>query len=81
MRVMALELGHYTAAGSNNIATLAKKMHFKKQTLNKMSAAFQARLQLPPRPGQRSEEGKQHMTDSINERIKLQNQNETEVYR
>jgi hypothetical protein len=73
-RVMALELGYCTAAGANNVAELAQKMRFKKQTVNKCSIAFQPRLKLPPRPGQRTGEQRKHFSDVANERIKTKQQ-------
>ena len=69
-RCMALELGYYTVAGADNVAELARQLGIKKQTVNKCAANFQAKLDLPPRPGQRGEAARANMTDSRNGQLK-----------
>ena len=72
-RVMALELGYYTAAGADNVAELARKNNFKKQTINKCAVNFQTKLGLPPRAGQRDEEARQHMSEARSTQLKSGN--------
>ena len=52
-KVMCLELGFPMAAGSDNIARIARECGVSKQVLDEFSKSIQARLQMPPRIKQR----------------------------
>lgn len=69
-RVMALELGYNTAAGARDVAELARSTGFKKATVNKCALNFQAKLGLPPRPGQRSADACENMTAARRKQLK-----------
>lgn len=66
---MAMELGHYTAAGADNVADLARKHGLKKATVNKCALTFQQKLKLPPREGQRDDRARQNMTAARNHQL------------
>jgi len=69
-RAMALELGYYTAAGTDNVAELAKLTGLGKQTVNKCAMTFQRKLGFPPRPGQRTAAARRHMTEAVEKRLR-----------